>query len=103
LTFNKYEQKRSPSEQRDGNCHVFANSHWEILAPLLLTGGGYLGISQRLSYTNKEFPGDWPVAFGHFPAAFPPLPFYQCPVALKQPLRKFPSSYQLKRDNIPFL
>ncbi len=44
-TFNKCEQKRGPLEQRDGNCHVFANSRWEILPPLLLAGGRYLGIS----------------------------------------------------------
>jgi hypothetical protein len=50
-TFNKCEQKHSPSEKRDGNCHVFANSRWEILPPLLLAGCRYLGISQRLSYT----------------------------------------------------
>ncbi len=50
-TFNKCEQKHGPSEKRDGNCHIFANSHWEILPPLLLAGCRYLGISQRLSYT----------------------------------------------------
>jgi hypothetical protein len=38
LTFKKCEQKHSPSEKRDGNCHVFANSRWEILPPLLLAG-----------------------------------------------------------------
>jgi hypothetical protein len=50
-TFNKCEQKRSPSEKRDGSCHVFANSRWKILPPFLLAGCRYLGISQRLSYT----------------------------------------------------
>jgi hypothetical protein len=33
------------------NCHVFADSRWAILPSLLLAGGGYLGISQGLSYT----------------------------------------------------
>jgi hypothetical protein len=47
----KYEQKCGPSEKMDGNCHVFANSRWEILPPLLLAGWSYLGISQRLSNT----------------------------------------------------
>jgi hypothetical protein len=50
-TFKKCEQKHFPSEKRDGNCHVFANSRWEILPPLLLAGCRFLGISQRLSYT----------------------------------------------------
>jgi hypothetical protein len=54
-TFNKCEQKRCPSEKRDGNCYVFANSHWEILPLLLMAYGRYLGISQRLSYTFKNF------------------------------------------------
>jgi hypothetical protein len=49
LTVNKCEQKRSPSEKRDGNRHIFANSHWKILPQLLLAGGGYFGISQWLS------------------------------------------------------
>jgi hypothetical protein len=32
-------------------CHVFANSHWAMLPPLLLAGEGYSGICQRLSYS----------------------------------------------------
>jgi hypothetical protein len=51
LTFNKCEQKCGLSGKRNGNCHVFANSHWEMLPPLLLSGCRYLGISQQLSYT----------------------------------------------------
>jgi membrane protein CcdC involved in cytochrome C biogenesis len=42
----------------------------KILPPLLLAGGRYLGISQRLSYTFKEFLRGWPIAFGHFTSAF---------------------------------
>jgi hypothetical protein len=30
-TFNNYYRKRSLSEKRDGNCHIFANSHWKML------------------------------------------------------------------------
>ncbi len=37
----------------NGNCQVFADSHWAILSPLLLAGGWYLGISQQLSYTLR--------------------------------------------------
>jgi hypothetical protein len=51
LTFNKCEQKCDPSEKRDGNSHIFANNHWEMLPPLLLAGCRYLGIFQQLSYT----------------------------------------------------
>jgi hypothetical protein len=29
--FRKCEKKRSPSEYRDGNCHVLADSRWEML------------------------------------------------------------------------
>jgi hypothetical protein len=62
------------------NCHVFANSCWEILPPLLLADNGYLGISQQLSDTLLA------VLSG-------------CPTAL----RVFPSEYQLKRGNFhPF-
>jgi hypothetical protein len=50
-TFEKCEQKCSPSEKMNGNCQVFANSRREILPPLLLADGRYLGISQQLSYT----------------------------------------------------
>jgi hypothetical protein len=39
-----------------GNCHVFADSHWEILPSLLLADCGYFGISQRLSYTLLAVP-----------------------------------------------
>ncbi len=52
------------------NCHVFADSHWAVLPPLLLADSRYLGISQRLSYTLYELPRSFPIAFGHFPAAF---------------------------------
>jgi hypothetical protein len=68
--FKKCGQKGDPSEKMDRNCHVFANSRWEILPPLLFAGWRYLGISQRLSYTLEEFPRGCPIAFGHFPAAF---------------------------------
>jgi hypothetical protein len=50
-------------------CHVFANSRWAILPPLLLADSGFLGISQRLSCTLYELPRGFPIAFGHFPAA----------------------------------
>jgi hypothetical protein len=36
----------------NGNFHVFVDSRWAILPPLLLAGGWYLGISQRLSYAH---------------------------------------------------
>jgi hypothetical protein len=49
--------------EKDGNCHVFANSCWEILPLLLLAGCGY---SQRLFYTLKEFLRGCPIAFGHY-------------------------------------
>jgi hypothetical protein len=45
---------RNVALQRKGMeiaTNIFANSRREILPPLLLAGGGYLGISQRLSYT----------------------------------------------------
>jgi hypothetical protein len=48
-TFHKCKQKHSDSKTRDGNCHVFANSGWAILPPLLLADSGYLRIAQRLS------------------------------------------------------
>jgi hypothetical protein len=51
LSYKKRKQKCSPSEKKDGNCHVFANSRWEIFPLLTLAGCRYLGISQRLSYT----------------------------------------------------
>jgi hypothetical protein len=62
-SINKCEQKRGPSEKWDGNCHVFANSCWEILPPLLLEDRGYMVISQRL-----------------------PVPFKNCPEAFQYPL-----------------
>jgi hypothetical protein len=40
----------------DGNCHVFANCRWAILSPFLLDDSSNLCISQRLSYTLKNFP-----------------------------------------------
>jgi hypothetical protein len=43
-TFNKCKQNRSASEKRDGHCHIFANSCWAILPPLLLADGWYFGI-----------------------------------------------------------
>jgi hypothetical protein len=69
-TFNKCKQKRSSSEEINGNCYVFANSRWAILPALLLANSRYLGISQRLSNTFYELPRGFPIAFGHFPAAF---------------------------------
>jgi hypothetical protein len=70
LTFNKYKQKRSSSEEINGNCYIFANSRWAILPALLLGNSQYLGISQRLSKTLEELPRGFPIAFGHSPAAF---------------------------------
>jgi hypothetical protein len=50
----------------NGNCHIFANSRWAILPPLLLANSGHLGISQRLSDTLQELPRGFPIAFGDF-------------------------------------
>ncbi len=60
-----------PSGKRDGNCHVFANSHWEMLPALLLAGCGYLGISQWLSYTlySKEHLKILKTTSGSYPRA----------------------------------
>jgi hypothetical protein len=51
LTFNKCKQECRDSQKRDGNCYIFANSHFAILPPLLLAESGNLGIFQWLSYT----------------------------------------------------
>jgi hypothetical protein len=51
----------------------FANSLWEILLFLLLAC----------------------LLFGQFPNSFP-IPFQQCPAAVQEPLRAFPSGYWQK-------
>ncbi len=51
----------------------FREKGWKLpcfSAWLLLADGGNLGISQRLSNTLKELSRGYPIAFGHFPAAF---------------------------------
>jgi hypothetical protein len=45
LIYYLYKQKCSASEEINGSYHGFANSRWAILA-----NGGYLDISQLLSY-----------------------------------------------------
>jgi hypothetical protein len=40
-----------PFREKGWKLPLLANSRWEIIPPLLLAGGGYLGISQWLSYT----------------------------------------------------
>jgi hypothetical protein len=47
-TFHHYKPKRSSSEKREGNCHIFANSRWAILPPLLLADCGYLGLFPKM-------------------------------------------------------
>jgi hypothetical protein len=69
--FNKYKQKNSTSEKRDGNGHVLSNSRQAILPCLLFADAGNLSISQRLSNTLLELRRGYPIAFWHFPAAFP--------------------------------
>jgi hypothetical protein len=44
-TFNKCQQKRGPSEKRDGNCHVLADSCWDML---LTAVGQLLGTAKRV-------------------------------------------------------
>jgi hypothetical protein len=70
-TFNKCGKKYGPSEKSDENCYVFANSHWEILPPLLLAGGGYLGISQGLSYIFLGISQRLANSLWAFPSCFP--------------------------------
>jgi hypothetical protein len=41
----KSQQKRGPSEKRAGNCHVLANSSWEMLLKVV---GLPLGNAQRV-------------------------------------------------------
>ncbi len=43
--FNKCEHKRGPSEKRDENCHVLADSLWEILLKAVRQP---LGIAKRV-------------------------------------------------------
>jgi hypothetical protein len=55
--------------EKNGNLHVFAESHWAIMLPLLLAASWYLGISQRHSYilfdTLFAVASSCPVAFKH--------------------------------------
>jgi hypothetical protein len=98
---------------------VFADSRRAVLKSLLLTDGGNLGISQRLSNTLQEFPRGYPITFGHFPAAsqYPiriskrllnslwafqsdfSIPFQQCSAAVQYPEREFPRGYRQKLDS----
>jgi hypothetical protein len=48
------------------NCHVFAHSRWAILPPLLLADGGYLDISQLLSYTLLAVHSGCPITLKSF-------------------------------------
>jgi hypothetical protein len=90
-SFGFYEILKEPLclRERNGNCNVFADSHWAILPCLLLSLSFiswifhhtqlirifarrylcYLGISQRLSNTLSEFSMGYSVTFVHFPAA----------------------------------
>jgi hypothetical protein len=51
--FDLINVNRNAALQRKGMeiCHIFANSCWTILPPLLLADSRYLGISQGLSDT----------------------------------------------------
>jgi hypothetical protein len=57
-TFDKCKQKRSASEKIDGNCHVFANSHWAILL-----------LSYWLTAGIWAFPSGFPIPFKYCPEA----------------------------------
>jgi hypothetical protein len=53
LTFNKH----SPSEKKGGNCHILADSHWEIL---------FKDVGQPMGTAKgcTKAAGKWPKAIG---------------------------------------
>ncbi len=63
LNFKKCEKKRGPSEKRDGNCHVLANSRWEML---LKAVGQPLGTAKRVLEIRWERPKGYWKASGKF-------------------------------------
>jgi hypothetical protein len=50
-TPSSFKQKCGPSEKRDGNFHVLADSHWEML---LKAVGQWLGIPKRVLESHWE-------------------------------------------------
>jgi hypothetical protein len=56
-------QKRGPSEKRDGNCHILANSRWEILLKAVEQP---LGTARRLLESRWEIPKGYWAASGKF-------------------------------------
>ncbi len=59
----KCQQKRGPSEKRDGNCQVLADSRWEILLKAVEQP---LGTAKRVYESRWEMPKGYWAASGKF-------------------------------------